>query len=160
MHIAQHYPLSLKAPMCYNRSRELTFWSWMLSINIQYIAIIHHYYPIRRHYPLSSSNTLSLSIIIIHYIVIIHYHYPIHYLCPRCRTAQEDRLRTSFLPSLPPPSWIYRGEQIQNIPMWIDTRYAEVNNTKYTEVNKYKIYPSQKVKQILHPSDNFRSSYF
>ena len=148
MHIAQHYPLSLtKGPMWKTRTCLL-----ILNVVHHYLSIfiIQYNYPI--HYPLQISN------IIIQYI--IHYHYPIHHPCPRCRTDQDDRLRTSFLPSLPPPSWIYRGEQIQNIPMWIDTRYAEVNNTKYTEVNKYKIYPSQKVKQILHPSDNFRSSYF
>ena len=123
MHIAQHYPLSLKAPMCFNRSRELTFWSWMLSINIQYIAIIHYYYPVRCHYPLSLSNTLSLSIIIIQYIICVP-------------GARPPRTIACVHPSF--PSCRHRHE--------------------YTEVNKYKIYPDRRVKQILYLSDNLRNS--
>ena len=138
MHIAQHYPLSLEGPM----SRTC-----LLVLNVV------HQYPIHCHYPLLLSNKLSLSIIIIQYIVIIHYCYPIRCHYPLSyNTLSLSIIIIQYIICVP-------GARPTRTIACVHPSFPSCRHRhEYTEVNKYKIYPDRKVKQILHLSDNLRNS--
>ena len=102
----------------------------------------------------SISNTLPLSIIIIQYVVIIHYHYPIpcHYPLSLSTTLSLSIIIIQYIICVP-------GARPTRTIACVHPSFPSCRHRhEYTEVNKYKIYPDRRVKQILYLSDNLRNS--